>query len=86
VSYQVVVPKAVQKQILKLPEEVQEWVFTCLSGLQEIPRPTGCIKMKGVSGYRIRIGDYRVLYDVDDIAQTVTLRRVGHRKEIYRSL
>jgi mRNA interferase RelE/StbE len=66
--------------------EVRELVVACLSGLQETPKPTGCIKMKNVSGYRIRISDYRVLYDVDDAAQTVILRRVGHRKEIYRGL
>jgi mRNA interferase RelE/StbE len=86
VSYQIIVPKAVQKQLVKLHEEVRELVVACLSSLQEIPRPIGCIKMKNVSGYRIRIGDYRVLYDVDDATQTVTLRRVGHRKEVYRSL
>jgi mRNA interferase RelE/StbE len=86
VSYQIVVPKAVQKQLVKLPVEVRELVVACLSGLQETPRPTGCIKMKNVSGYRIRIGDYRVLYDVDDAAQTVILRRASHRKEIYRGL
>ena len=42
--------------------------------------------MKGGQGFRLRIGDYRVLYDIDDSSQIINLRRIGHRREIYRDL
>lgn len=40
--------------------------------------------MKNNQGYRLRVGEYRILYDIDDKTQAVTLRRVGHRRDIYR--
>ena len=48
------------------------------------PRPQGCVKLTGEEGYRIRIGDYRVLYRVEDSTHTVYLYRIRHRKEVYR--
>lgn len=42
--------------------------------------------MKNVQGYRLKVGNYRVLYDIDDLNQQVILRRVAHRKDVYRSL
>ena len=54
--------------------------------LQEEPRPANSLQMKGGQGFRLRIGDYRVLYDIDDSSQIVNLRRIGHRREIYRDL
>jgi mRNA interferase RelE/StbE len=84
VSYQVIIPKTVQKEIDKLPKNVQESIIEGLLTLRENSRPPNSLKMKNSQGYRLRVGDYRVLYDINDKTQTVTLRRVGHRKEIYR--
>ena len=54
--------------------------------LKEEPRPANSLQMKGGQGFRLRIGDYRVLYDIDDSSQIINLRRIGHRREIYRDL
>ncbi len=83
-SYRIIVPKTVQKQINKLPNTIQARVIESLLSLKETPRPSNSLKMKNSQGYRLRVGDYRVLYDIDDKTQTMTLRRVGHRRDIYR--
>jgi mRNA interferase RelE/StbE len=84
VTYRIILPKVVQKQISKLPDRVRKNVLESLRNLQETPRPPNSLKMKNNQGYRLRIGEYRILYDIDDPSQTLTLRRVGHRREIYR--
>lgn len=85
-SYQVNLPKAVQKQLNTLPQELKQRILKALVQLQEEPRPVNSLQMKGGQGFRLRIGDYRVLYDIDDSSQIVNLRRIGHRREIYRDL
>ena len=53
--------------------------------LEENPRPHGCVKFEGSKNeYRIRIGDYRILYQVDDSKKVVTIARVNHRRDSYR--
>lgn len=56
-----------------------------IRGLADDPRPPSCEKLAGMAnGWRIRSGNYRVVYTVDDRAQVVTITRVGHRREVYR--
>lgn len=84
-SYQVIIPKPVQKQLDDLPDEVFKLVLEKLDGLKENPRPFGCIKLKGFKNeYRIRIGDYRIRYEVDDSKKTVLLLHCRHRRDIYK--
>jgi mRNA interferase RelE/StbE len=85
-SYQVNLPKTVQKQLNALPQELKQRILKALAQLQEEPRPANSLQMKGGQGFRLRIGDYRVLYDIDDNSQIINLRRIGHRREIYRDL
>ena len=85
-SYQVNLPKSVQKQLNTLPKELKQRILNALVQLQEEPRPANSLQMKGGQGFRLRIGDYRVLYDIDDISHIINLRRIGHRREIYRDL
>ena len=77
-------PAAV-RQLRKLPREAQERVRDAIDGLAEIPRPDGVAKMKGsrVPHYRIRVGNYRVIYQVDDDRVTVLVVKVADRKEAY---
>jgi len=82
--YQMIIPNAVQKQIKKLPRENQSNILDCLVKLQTNPRPSGYLKMKNTEGYRIRMGDYRILYDIDDQEQKITLRKIGHRRDVYK--
>ncbi len=85
-SYQVNLPKTVQKQLNALPQELKQRILKALVHLQEEPKPANSLQMKGGQGFRLRIGDYRVLYDIDDSSQIINLRRIGHRREIYRDL
>lgn len=85
-SYQVIVPKSVQKQLDKLPGgSIADSVLRHILLLRENPRPAGCIKLHASDGWRIRVGEYRVVFDIDDDKKMVVLRKVGHRREIYRS-
>lgn len=84
-SYEVIVPKPTQKQIDKLPTEIRSIVVERMLLLSDEPRPFGAIKLKGTdSEYRIRIGDYRVRYEIDDKAAVVFILHCRHRKDVYR--
>jgi mRNA interferase RelE/StbE len=84
-SYQVIIPKAVQKQLDKVSPDFISSLISAIMTLGENPRSPNSLKMNNVQGYRLRVGNYRVLYDIDDLNQKVILRRVAHRKDIYRS-
>lgn len=76
--------KVAPKQLDKLPDAIAEMLLDALDGLAENPRPDGCKKMKGRIGYRIRKGDYRILYDVLDDVLVVRVVGLGHRREVYK--
>ncbi|MGQ9657416.1 MAG: type II toxin-antitoxin system RelE family toxin [Fimbriimonadales bacterium] len=78
-----ILPRAV-KQLEKLPVEAYGRVKEVLLSLAEDPRPRGCVKLKGRESWRVRVGHYRVLYEIDDTSRTVTILDVGHRREVYR--
>ena len=81
--YQLLIEKQVQKQLEKIPEPDFSRVKKAILDLTKDPRPAGFAKLKGRSGYRIRQGNYRVLYDINDRILTVFILAAGHRKEIY---
>ena len=83
-SYQVIIPKAVQKQLDKISPDVLPRIISAIAALRDNPRTLNSLKMKNTQGYRLRVGDYRVLYDIDDPNQTIILRRVAHRRDVYR--
>ena len=84
-SYQVIVPKPVQKQLDDLPDNIYQRVLRRIVALKDSPRPRDCVKLQNHDHeYRIRIGDYRVRYEVDDAASTVLLLHCKHRKDAYR--
>lgn len=82
--YNVAVPHAVAKQIKKLPQQVLKRVFKEIDGLGNNPRPPNNKKLAGDNLFRIRVGDYRVIYSIDDTNRYVVIVRVGHRREVYR--
>jgi mRNA interferase RelE/StbE len=63
--------------------EAYERVRDAIRSLSANPRPHGCVKLTGRSGLRIRVGDYRVIYEVDDGQRVVTVLHVGHRRDVY---
>ncbi|MEN3000905.1 MAG: type II toxin-antitoxin system RelE/ParE family toxin [Armatimonadota bacterium] len=83
-SYTVQILPRAQRQLAKLPAEVYERVRDALRALAEEPRPHGCLKLTGREGWRIRVGNYRVIYEIDDTNRTVTILDIGHRRDVYR--
>ncbi len=82
--YQVVINKKAQKEIDALPTYIKENVDEHILALGDNPRPAGCIKLKGEDNlYRIRVGDYRVVYAIEDEIRIVEIVKVAHRKEVY---
>lgn len=82
-SYRVDRSRLAEHQLAALPSAVRERIRPHVLALAEEPRPRGSRKIGPGDRRRLRVGDYRVIYDVDDRSQTVTVR-VGHRKDIYR--
>ncbi|MBW4419709.1 MAG: type II toxin-antitoxin system RelE/ParE family toxin [Myxacorys californica WJT36-NPBG1] len=84
-TYTIITPKAVQKQLDALPNDVYDRLAVRIQQLAEEPRPDGVVKMKGTDNeYRIRIGDYRVRYEIDDKGLLILLLQCKHRKNVYR--
>ena len=84
-QYQVIVPRPVQKQLDGLPESIRDRVITRIVALKENPRPHDCVKLKGYENeYRIRIGNYRVRYEIRDQESIVLLLHCRHRKDVYK--
>ncbi|OGR97360.1 MAG: hypothetical protein A2V88_06955 [Elusimicrobia bacterium RBG_16_66_12] len=65
-------------------KERRELIGSVFDDLQKEPRPPGAKKLSGVDGYRVRKGDDRILYTIDDAGRLVRVYRVGHRKDVYR--
>ena len=84
-SYKIAIAKKAFKELAALPIKVNLQIIEAIDDLKENPRPVGCKKLKGESEdiWRIRVGDYRVLYFIDDPIRIVEIRRIGHRKDIY---
>ena len=83
-TYTIIIPKAVQKQLDALPDDVYERIAAKVQQLAENPRPDGVVKLKGSENeYRIRIGDYRVRYEIEDEELRILLLQCKHRKEVY---
>ncbi len=85
--YRLLLTGSARKDLDRLRGATWERVRDAILGLEEEPRPPGCRKLRGgPNTYRIRIGDYRAVYDVDDESKAVTLLRVKHRRDVYRGL
>ncbi len=85
-TYIIITPKIVQKQLDALPDDVYNRVIVKIRQLAENPRPDGVIKLKGVNNeYRIRAGDYRVRYEINNQRLIILLLQCKHRKDVYRS-
>lgn len=84
-TYRIEINKAAGREIEALPVQVRLRVLAAVNLLAANPRPPGVDSIKGQPGcFRIRVGDYRVIYEVKDAVLVVTVVRVGHRREVYR--
>lgn len=86
-SYKIVLKPSVEKDLRSLPPSAVRQVWDRLGALADAPRPRQSVKLTGTERlYRIRVGDYRIVYGVDDNAKLVTVHYVRHRREVYRGL
>jgi mRNA interferase RelE/StbE len=84
-SYHVVFTRRALRDLSALPQNDRARLAKRIDGLANDPRPHGAKKLEDLEGlYRLRVGDYRVLYTIEDQVVTVTVVRVGHRRDIYR--
>lgn len=82
--YRVILPKSVQKELDRLPDDVVPRILARLTELEGNPRPADVKKLKGRNAWRTRVGDYRIIYEIHDRELQILLVTVGHRREIYR--
>ena len=83
-KYTILIERYAQKQIMKLDKKIIPVIKTAIASLADNPKPHGYKKLKGEDAYRIRVGDYRIIYEIDDGKIIVTVVSVGHRKDIYK--
>jgi mRNA interferase RelE/StbE len=83
-AYQVILKRSVEKELDALQANIRNRISKRLLALEENPRPSGIKRLQGEESYRLRIGDYRILYTIDDKVQKVFVVAVGHRREVYR--
>ncbi len=82
--YQLELETRALKELKSLPRERRALISAVLDDLERNPRPPGAKKLSGRDGWRVRKGDYRVLYTVEDRLRLVRVYRIGHRREVYR--
>jgi mRNA interferase RelE/StbE len=83
-SYSVAIKRSAERELRRIPRQDLRRVVTRIQGLAREPRPPGCEKMSGEERYRVRQGDCRIVYAVDDEARIVEVVKIGHRREVYR--
>lgn len=83
--YEVYLERAAERDLRRLQTELFQRIIARIAALADDPRPVGCRKISGSSDdWRIRIGDYRVIYEIDEVRKAVRVMRVRHRREAYR--
>jgi mRNA interferase RelE/StbE len=83
-SYQVIFQPAVQRDLKSISRDDVNRILRRTEALAHNPRPAGSLKVGDPSMYRVRQGDYRIIYQVDDAQRVVLILRIGHRREVYR--
>lgn len=84
VSYRIDYAKGVDKDFRKIPVKFADRIAASIDKLAANPRPSGCVKLVGFdSEYRIRVGDYRIIYQINDNVLVILVLEIGHRKDIY---
>lgn len=82
--YKINFNKKSKKKLDKMSDAIIMPIIEAIEDLAENPRPQGCKKLKGRSGYRIRVGNYRIIYEIFDEILLIDVIDLGHRKDIYK--
>lgn len=85
-DYKVEIDRGAKRQLKKLPQHILKQIGSAIDALALDPRPQGSSKLKATDFYRIRVGDYRIIYKIQDKHLVVLVVSVGNRRDIYRKL
>jgi len=85
VAYKILIKPSASKDLDVLPDKEVKKILNHISHLGENPRPVGVQKLSNQDGYRIRSGNYRILFIVEEKSKTVLIYRIKHRKDVYKS-
>lgn len=84
-TYRVILDPRAWDEIMELSEKLQGRIFAAIEALEEEPRPSGVTKLSGSDDqYRVRVGDFRIIYQVQDAVLVVVVVKVGNRREVYK--
>ena len=82
-SYKVELKRSAEKELRALPNKELLRIVEAIKSLADEPRPNGCKKLSGEEKYRLRVGNYRILYQIEDDVLVVYVVKVGHRRDVY---
>jgi mRNA interferase RelE/StbE len=83
-TYEVRLHPAAAREYRRLQGPLRDRIGNAIDALAGAPRPPGVVKLAGRDDYRVRVGDYRIVYAVDDAERLVLVARIAHRREVYR--
>lgn len=83
-TYSISILRSAQKALDSLHTSIQDRIVNAIRRLASNPRPSGVKKLTGRNAWRVRVGDYRIIYEIGDVTLTILIVDIGHRKEIYR--
>ena len=84
-SYTIKIKKSAQKSLAKIAQPHQVNIIQSIRNLSNQPRPNACKKLAGRDAWRIRVGNYRIIYEISDFELVVLVVNIGHRSEIYKT-
>ena len=82
--YSVFLSRNAEKALKRAPTEIRERLLRTVKALKNNPRPDGVTKLKGRDAWRVRVGEYRILYHIDNNEMVVVVIKIAHRREAYR--
>lgn len=83
-NYKLLITRSASKELVAVPAKDRGRIIAKIRGLEENPRPSGAEKLSGDDKYRLRLGDYRILYEIQDRQLIVTVVRIGNRRDVCR--
>ena len=83
-SYSIEIKRSAAKELTQLPPKDRGRIIARIQALADDPRPVGAEKLSGQDRYRVRQGDYRILYEIEDEVLRIVVVKIGHRRDVYR--
>jgi len=84
-SYSLEIKRSAAKELAQVPPKDRGRIIARIQALAEDPRPVGAEKLSGQERYRVRQGDYRILYEIEDQVLRIMVVKIGHRRDVYRT-